>query len=284
MRSGARGPPPDEIALRRRRNAAAELEAPLPLVFTGHPVGPPPVAVAGDRFKGWAGSPGRYEGPGRVVTSPAGAALRRGDVLVARTTDASWLPLFHVAGAIVVEEGGPLSHAAILARELGMPAVVNVPGIVERVARDPGAVISVDGTAGVVGVHAPGVDDPRDDPAVSDPTSGLAPARRLRSVGDPDRLNVFITGLIGASAIMSVANRAHPGDRACRDSRAYQPAGAAPRTGAGGSRARRIRRASGRRQRSEVSGLLRLARHVGGAGRGPRVLGCGRLHRAAREQ
>ena len=49
---------------------------------------------------------------------------------MARRTDASWAPLFLVAGAVVIEEGGPLSHASIVSRELGLPAVINVPGIV----------------------------------------------------------------------------------------------------------------------------------------------------------
>ena len=85
---------------------------------------------------------------------------QRGDVLVARSTEASWSPLFLRATAIVVEEGGPLSHAAIVARELGIPAVLNVPGVVARITADTEAAggpvqVTVDGDQGVVVITAP---------------------------------------------------------------------------------------------------------------------------------
>ncbi|MDH4146808.1 MAG: PEP-utilizing enzyme [Acidimicrobiia bacterium] len=217
---------PDVVAFRRRRRAAMEAEPALPLAFRGRPeaatdrpadvtgvAGPFP---GGDRFVGWACSPGRHEGPAAVVDSPEHATLRRGDVLVARTTDASWLPLFHVAGAAVVEEGGPLSHASILARELGVPAVLNVPGIVDRVRRHPGAVLRVDGTAGEVELlpspaHGERL-DPQEPPVPGGPGSGggpaagTAPLRRVPpDIEDPATPTaVFVTGLIGAGAVMSV--------------------------------------------------------------------------------
>ncbi|MDH3678634.1 MAG: PEP-utilizing enzyme [Acidimicrobiia bacterium] len=196
---------PEVLAFRRRRHAAAELESPLPQVFRGRPAAPTSRPVGGDHMTGWSGSPGRYEGRARVVTEPETSALRRGEVLVARTTDSSWLPLFHIAGAIVIEEGGPLSHAAILARELGMPSVINVPGIVDRVASQPGALLTVDGTRGQVGIHQP---EPAEQQAEQqiDVTNGVAPIRREPSAidRDPGQLNVFITGLIGAGAFMSI--------------------------------------------------------------------------------
>jgi pyruvate,water dikinase len=76
--------------------------------------------------------------------------LEPGDVLVARTTDAAWTPAFVVAGAIVVERGGPLSHAAVLARELGLPAVLNVTGAADFL---DGRIVTVDGDRGRVIVH-----------------------------------------------------------------------------------------------------------------------------------
>ncbi len=69
---------------------------------------------------------------------------------MARTTDPAWTPLFLTAGAIVVEEGGPLSHAAIIARELGLPAVLNVPGFLRRIEGRSGWRLRVDGDQGTV--------------------------------------------------------------------------------------------------------------------------------------
>lgn len=141
---------------------------------------------------GWPASPGRASGRAVVVDAPRAGAIEVGDVLVARTTDASWAPLFAVAGAIVVEEGGPLSHASIVARELGVPAVVNLPGIVERIrACGPGCVVDVDGSTGAVTVVERGRDVPTLAPVVVPPA-------------DEPRLGVFVTGLIGAGAAFGV--------------------------------------------------------------------------------
>jgi pyruvate,water dikinase len=71
--------------------------------------------------------------------------LLEGEILVAETTDPSWSPLFVRAGAVVVERGGPLSHAAILARELGLPAVLNVAGATGALDSE---LVTVDGTSG----------------------------------------------------------------------------------------------------------------------------------------
>lgn len=63
-------------------------------------------------------------------------------------TDPAWTPLFRVAAAVVTETGGVLSHAAIVAREHGIPAVLGVPQATDRI-RD-GARITVNGTKGTV--------------------------------------------------------------------------------------------------------------------------------------
>jgi pyruvate,water dikinase len=106
-------------------------------------------APTGDTFSGWGASAGVYEGTARVITK-ATEPIEPGDILVARTTDPAWTPLFLTAGAIVVEEGGPLSHAAIIARELGLPAVVNVPGLLRRLASEESIRLRVDGDRGLV--------------------------------------------------------------------------------------------------------------------------------------
>ncbi|MEV4865264.1 PEP-utilizing enzyme [Streptomyces ossamyceticus] len=114
-------------------------------------------AVEGDVLSGVGGSHGTYTGRVRVVTDPASCeALEPGEVLVAPITDAAWTPLFLVAGAAVVDVGALNSHAVVVCRELGIPAVISVEGATGRL-RD-GMVITVDGDQGTVtvdGVPAP---------------------------------------------------------------------------------------------------------------------------------
>lgn len=102
-------------------------------------------------LRGLGASPGRVRGRARVLHTSDTGSLQRGEVLIARTTDASWAPLFMVAAGVVVEEGGPLSHAAIVARELGIPAVLAVPGVVASLDGRPVAV-TVDGDLGTVAI------------------------------------------------------------------------------------------------------------------------------------
>ncbi|MGA1993720.1 MAG: PEP-utilizing enzyme, partial [Bryobacteraceae bacterium] len=83
-----------------------------------------------------------------LYTPTDAARLQQGDVLVAPSTDPGWTPLFLRASAIVVETGGFLSHGAIVAREYGIPAVANIPGILNAL-RD-GESITVDGSRGCV--------------------------------------------------------------------------------------------------------------------------------------
>ena len=74
-------------------------------------------------------------------------------MLVVRATSPAFNAVLSIAGAVVTAEGGPLSHAAVLARELGIPAVVGAPGALEL---SDGALVEVDPTAGLVRVLAPG--------------------------------------------------------------------------------------------------------------------------------
>jgi pyruvate,water dikinase len=75
-------------------------------------------------------------------------ALLPGEILVVHTTDVGWTPLFLVAAGVVTELGGPLSHAAVVAREFGIPTVVNVAGA--TIALRTGDMLRVDGDHGVV--------------------------------------------------------------------------------------------------------------------------------------
>jgi pyruvate,water dikinase len=144
-----RPPAPRAIADRRRWRVRYESAPPLPARFTGTPVPESAVMPVGDRYDAWAVSSGQVTARAVAAAAPD-ADVEPGSVLVAVSTDASWSPLFLDAAGIVVERGGPLSHAAILARELGVPAVVNLPGACRAL---DGRIVTVDGDTGIVVVH-----------------------------------------------------------------------------------------------------------------------------------
>ena len=104
---------------------------------------------AGDYFQGAAAAAGKASGSARLIKHPGeGTRLQPGEVLVAPSTDPGWTPLFLRACAVVMETGGFLSHGAVVAREYGIPAVVNVPGIMGAV--KDGQKLTVDGDEGKV--------------------------------------------------------------------------------------------------------------------------------------
>lgn len=108
-----------------------------------------PEAFDGEQWRGIAVSGGNVTAIARVVLHPdEGRRLGTGEVLVAPSTDPGWTPLFLRASAIVMETGGYLSHGAVVAREYGIPAVVNIPGILETL--QDGETIAVDGNRGIV--------------------------------------------------------------------------------------------------------------------------------------
>lgn len=108
--------------------------------------------VSGKRLQGLGVSPGRARGVVRVVRTLAeGHLLQRGEVLVARSVDPSWTPLFLTAQAVVLELGSRLSHGAVVAREYRVPAVANIGGVLGTLS--DGQEVTVDGTRGVVWVH-----------------------------------------------------------------------------------------------------------------------------------
>jgi phosphohistidine swiveling domain-containing protein len=113
--------------------------------------------AAAPRLRGIAASAGSgpAEGMAVVTNDPLDAARRLLElegrvVLVTRLTDPAWSSLFRRLSAVVTELGGVISHAAIVARENGLPAVVGIPGVTRRV-RD-GQRLRVDGTTGIVEV------------------------------------------------------------------------------------------------------------------------------------
>jgi len=150
MLFGAYGVAESELERRRRVGHACVTAGPLPDWFVGNPdEAPLPDLPEGKVLEGWAASPGRFTGPVKNITSLAdGTRLEPGDVLLAHSTDPSWTPLFLIAGAVVLEVGGPLSHAAIVAREFGLPAVLNVRKA--TLVLEEGEQVTVDGNEGVV--------------------------------------------------------------------------------------------------------------------------------------
>jgi pyruvate,water dikinase len=103
----------------------------------------------GSRLTGTAASPGVVEGPARVVIGVEEIArVRDGDVLVCPITSPAWAPIFSNVRAVVTDIGGVMSHAAIVCREYGLPAVVGT-GRATAVIRT-GQTIRVDGSTGVV--------------------------------------------------------------------------------------------------------------------------------------
>jgi rifampicin phosphotransferase len=114
-----------------------------------------PAAIRDGVLAGVGTSPGVARGPVRIVLDPTdGVRLRRGDVLVAPFTDPAWTPLFFSSAAVVVEVGSLLSHASIVAREVGIPSVVGLAGA-SRSLRE-GESVEVDGTRGTVRLLARG--------------------------------------------------------------------------------------------------------------------------------
>jgi pyruvate,water dikinase len=100
-------------------------------------------------LSGLAGSPGVAEGPVFLVLGPEDfPKFPKGAVLVARTTNPTWTPLFYGAVAVITESGGPLSHGAVTAREMRLPAVMSVKDCLSRL--ENGRRVRVDGTRGNV--------------------------------------------------------------------------------------------------------------------------------------
>ena len=102
----------------------------------------------GEERKGLGCCPGVVRGIARVVRDPRKARLTAGCILVADHTDPGWIMLFPSASGLLVERGSLLSHSAIVARELGIPAVISIPGLLDWL--QDGDEVELDGAAGIV--------------------------------------------------------------------------------------------------------------------------------------
>ncbi len=112
----------------------------------------PTFGVRGDLPEGALGgigaSAGVVEGLARVVLDPGAEQLHAGEILVAPFTDPGWTPLFTHAAGLVTDVGGLMTHGSVVAREMGIPAVVGVTGATGRIRT--GDRLRIDGSRGVV--------------------------------------------------------------------------------------------------------------------------------------
>ncbi len=107
----------------------------------------PVVSGEGD-LAGTGCCPGEITAPVRIVRNPRDDLDLSGRILVAERTDPGWVPLYPAVRGILIERGSILSHSAIVAREMGIPAIVGIPGLLEAVA--DGQTVSMNGQTGCV--------------------------------------------------------------------------------------------------------------------------------------
>ena len=141
----------DRIELIDQWNSQNTPDVILQTPTTTIPSNPPSIQnIAGtNTWSGMAVSLGTFEGPIKIITHPNQYELmKKGDIMVAPATDPAWLPLFLKASAVIVETGGYLSHSAIVAREFGIPCIVNLPGIMNILHNDD--IVHVDGQSGLI--------------------------------------------------------------------------------------------------------------------------------------
>ncbi|MGV9330618.1 phosphoenolpyruvate synthase [Nocardia sp. NPDC003726] len=179
-------------------------------------------ATAEVLLRGLAAAPGRASGAVRILRSPSeGSTLRAGEVLVATMTNPDWLPTISRASALVTDSGGMTCHAAIVARELGVPCVVGTRTATTTLTE--GAVVTVDGSAGQIraGRSQPAQTEPRP----SAPTAATEPTatRIYVNLALPDAAervaatDVDGVGLLRAETLITQAlDGRHPRDLIAR--------------------------------------------------------------------
>jgi pyruvate,water dikinase len=139
-----------DVVRARRAERARHLTVRIPSSWHGRPEILPADddAAEATAITGIGASPGVVEASARVVLDPDFDDVESGEILVAPTTDPSWASIMFTAGALVVDLGGQLSHAAVVARELGIPCVMGTGDGTRRIRT--GDRLRVDGAAGTV--------------------------------------------------------------------------------------------------------------------------------------
>jgi pyruvate,water dikinase len=152
---------PEDLRARAAERAAIRadyLTTDLPEKFTGPPRRIPLAGAGGTPDLGPADKPITGEGVGggvvtgraRVILDPGAEDLEPGEILVCRATDPGWTSLFHLAGGVAVDMGGSMSHAAIIARELGIPCLTCTGDGTRRIRT--GDLVRLDGDAGSLAI------------------------------------------------------------------------------------------------------------------------------------
>jgi pyruvate,water dikinase len=140
------------LALDRQDAASGGTRAHVPVEANPSGFVPLPANQNSPILRGAAASPGIAAGSARIVNGPEDFdKVVAGDILVCRFTDPAWTALFSVIAGVVTEIGGRLSHAAIVARERRIPAVLGIPSVLTSV--QDGEQLTVDGSAGTVRSH-----------------------------------------------------------------------------------------------------------------------------------
>ncbi|MHB8694451.1 MAG: PEP-utilizing enzyme [Solirubrobacteraceae bacterium] len=140
----------DAMIAKRKLWRARHLAIDIPPLWKGvpEPIAHAQTANEGDTITGVGVSTGVVEGTVRVILDPSVAAVAEHEILVARTTDPSWSSIMFVSAGLVVDIGGALSHAAVVAREMGVPCVVNTR--TGTTSLKTGDRVRIDGSAGIV--------------------------------------------------------------------------------------------------------------------------------------
>jgi len=145
------------VAERRAEHARNELRTPPPWLGKApgeHATGdrfdsPRQASTPGDTLTGKGASAGVVRGPARVTLSQDDfGRIQPGDIIVCPSSNPSWVPVFTIAGGLGTNTGRGLSHAAVVAREFGLPAVVGTGDATNRIA--DGRLVEIDGTSGTV--------------------------------------------------------------------------------------------------------------------------------------
>jgi nucleoside-diphosphate-sugar epimerase/phosphohistidine swiveling domain-containing protein len=150
----APGPDARDTVLRRRaeRDRLGAIRLPVAFVAPWEPEPDATTLAVGESLTGVPAAAGKASGPVRVVTPDTAHLVEPGEVCVTQVTDVGYTPLFGHAAAVVTDIGGTMSHAAVVAREFGIPAVTDTADGTARLT--DGMLVEVDGTAGTVVVLA----------------------------------------------------------------------------------------------------------------------------------